>query len=75
VDLNLNISDIELSPFSPYSGKYLGYVVEKGKSTFDVADLMENRKLEGRNSVYVNQFTLADTVDSPDQVSSPVFVS
>jgi hypothetical protein len=36
---------------------------------------MENRKLEGRNSVYVNQFTLADTVDSPDQVSSPVFVS
>jgi hypothetical protein len=67
VDLNLNISDIELSPFSPYSGKYLGYIIEKGKLTFDVAYFMENRKLEGKNSVYVNQFTLGDTVDSGGQ--------
>ncbi len=46
VDLNLNISDIELSPFSPYSGKYIGYILEKGKLTFNVAYRMENRKLE-----------------------------
>ncbi len=46
VDLNLNITDIELSPFSPYSGKYIGYILEKGKLTFNVAYLMENRQLE-----------------------------
>jgi hypothetical protein len=72
VDLNLNISDIELSPFSPYSGKYLGYVLEKGKLTFNVAYLMENRKLEGKNSIYINQLTLGDTVDSPEAVSLPI---
>jgi len=72
VDLNLNISDIELSPFSPYSGKYLGYVLEKGKLTFNVAYLMENQRLEGRNSIYIDQLTLGDTVDSPEAVSLPI---
>lgn len=72
VDLNLNISDIELSPFSPYSGKYLGYVLEKGKLTFNVAYLMENQRLEGKNGIYIDQLTLGDTVDSPEAVSLPI---
>ncbi len=72
VNLNLNISDIELSPFSPYSGKYLGYILEKGKLTFNVAYLMENRKLEGKNSIFIDQLTLGDTVDSPEAVSLPI---
>ena len=72
VDLNLNISDIELSPFSPYSGKYIGYILEKGKLTFNVAYLMENRKLEATNSIYINQLTLGDSVESPDAVSLPI---
>jgi hypothetical protein len=71
-DLNLNISDIELSPFSPYSGKYIGYILEKGKLTFNVAYLMENRTLEATNSIYINQLTLGDSVESPDAVSLPI---
>jgi hypothetical protein len=72
MDLNLNIADIELSPFSPYSGKYLGYILEKGKLTFNVAYLLENRQLEGKNSVTIDQLTLGDTVDSPEAVSLPI---
>ena len=72
VDLNLNISDIELSPFSPYSGKYIGYILEKGKLTFNVAYLMEKRRLEGKNSIFIDQLTLGDSVDSPDAVSLPI---
>ena len=72
VDLNVNISDIELSPFSPYSGKYIGYILEKGKLTFNVAYLMENQKLEGKNSIAINQLTLGDSVESPDAVSLPI---
>lgn len=72
LDLNLNISDIELSPFSPYSGKYIGYILEKGKLTFNVDYLMQNNKLEGKNGIFINQLTLGDTVDSPDAVDLPV---
>ena len=72
VNLNLNISDIELSPFSPYSGKYIGYILEKGKLTFNVAYLMENRKLDATNSIAINQLILGDSVESPDAVSLPI---
>lgn len=72
LNLNLNISDIELSPFSPYSGKYIGYILEKGKLTFNLNYLMENRKMEGKNSISVNQLTLGDSVDSPDAVNLPI---
>ena len=72
LDLNLNISDIELSPFSPYSGKYIGYILEKGKLTFNVAYLVEDQQLKATNSIYVNQLTLGESVDSPDAVSLPI---
>ncbi len=72
VDLNLTISDIELSPFSPYSGKYMGYIVEKGKLTFNVEYLMEEGKLEGKNSIAIQQLTLGDSVESIDAVNLPI---
>ena len=72
LDMNLNISDIELSPFSPYSGKYIGYILEKGKLTFNVDYFLEDRKLEGKNSVYINQLTFGDKVDSPSAVKLPI---
>ncbi len=72
MDLGLTISDIELSPFSPYSGKYIGYILEKGKLTFNVDYYLENRILEGKNSISINQLTLGDEVDSPDAVSLPI---
>ncbi|MBR9986169.1 MAG: DUF748 domain-containing protein, partial [Desulfosarcina sp.] len=72
LDLNLNIADIELSPFSPYSGKYIGYILEKGKLTFNVAYLVEDQQLKATNSIYINQLTLGDSVDSPDAVSLPI---
>ena len=72
VDLNLKISDIELSPFSPYSGKYLGYILDKGKLTFNVAYRLQNRQLEAKNSIYIDQLTLGDAVQSPQAVNLPI---
>jgi hypothetical protein len=46
--------------------------VEKGKLTFNVAYLMENRKLDATNSIAINQLTLGDSVESPDAVSLPI---
>ena len=33
LDLKLSFRDIEPSPLSPYSGAYIGYLIEKGKVT------------------------------------------
>jgi len=37
LDLKAGVHGMELAPFSPYSGKYVGYGIERGKLSFDVA--------------------------------------
>lgn len=75
--LNIKASarDIELSPLTPYSGKYLGYGIEKGKLSVNVKYLLENRMLTAENNVYLDQLTFGDKIDSPDATKLPVLLA
>jgi hypothetical protein len=72
VDLKVSFKDIELSPMSPYSGKYAGYGIEKGKLFLDLKYHIENRKLEAQNRIFLDQFTFGEKVDSPSATKLPV---
>lgn len=72
VDMKLNFKDIELSPMTPYSGKYIGHPIEKGKLTFDVAYRIDQRKLDAQNKVFFDQLTFGDRVESPTAIKVPV---
>ena len=71
-DLTIDFSDIELSPTSPYTGKFIGYTVGKGKLSLELQYLVENKKITGKNKAFLDQFTLAETVESPDAVNLPI---
>ncbi len=75
LDLKANVRDIELGPFSPYSGKYVGYAIEKGKLTFNVAYKIENRKLAASNQIVVDQLTFGGKVESPQATKLPVMLA
>jgi len=72
VDLSAKFRDMDLSPMTPYSGKYLGYTIEKGKLSLDVKYLIVKKKLESQNKIFFDQFTLGDKVESKDAVKLPV---
>jgi hypothetical protein len=72
VDLKISFKDIELSPMSPYSGKYAGYGIEKGKLSLDLKYHIENRKLDAQNRIFIDQFTFGEKVDSPTATKLPV---
>jgi outer membrane protein OmpA-like peptidoglycan-associated protein len=72
VDIKISFKDIELSPVTPYTNKYLGYPIIKGKRNFDVAYLVDKRKLESQNKVTIDQLTFGDKVESPDAIKAPV---
>ncbi len=72
VDLKARIKDMDLSPASPYSGKYAGYDIEKGKLSLDVKYSISNRKLDSQNNIVIDQFTFGDKVDSPQATHLPV---
>ncbi|HNS56093.1 MAG TPA: DUF748 domain-containing protein [Smithellaceae bacterium] len=71
-DVKVDFRNIELSPVTPYSSKYLGHPITKGKLTFSVEYLIEKRKLDAKNKIFFDQLTLGDKVESPDAVKAPV---
>ncbi len=72
VDLNADFRDIDLSPVTPYSGRYVGYTIEKGKLTLNLRYLIVNKKLDAGNKIFLDQFTFGDRVESPDATKLPV---
>lgn len=71
-NLKLNFSDIELIPFSPFTGTYLGYLVDKGKLSLTLQYLIDNHRLDAQNKVFLDQFTLGERVKSDQATSLPV---
>jgi uncharacterized protein involved in outer membrane biogenesis len=71
-DVKARFKDMELSSATPYSGKYVGYTIEKGKLSFDLQYLIDKKKLESQNHIFLDQFNLGEKVESPDATSLPV---
>jgi len=72
VDLKVRFKDMDLSPMTPYSGKYVGYTIEKGKLSFDLQYLIAKKKLDSQNHIFLDQFTLGDKIESPQATKLPV---
>lgn len=71
-DLRVKFDGVELTSVTPYSGRFAGYRIEKGKLSVDVRYLVENRKLDAQQRFVIDQLTLGDKVDSPDAVHLPL---
>lgn len=71
-DLKVRFTDLELTTMTPYSAKFAGYRIDKGKLSLDLGYLIQDRKLEARNKIVFNQLTLGDKVDSPDAMNLPL---
>ncbi len=75
LDITYSLSNLELSPLSPYSGKYIGRMIEKGKLSSDVAYKIDKKAITAQNRILLDQFTLGKNVNSPDAVKLPLGVA
>jgi hypothetical protein len=71
-DLNVAFKNVELTTLSPYSTKFAGYPIVKGKLSIDLHYKLDHQQLEANNDVLIDQLTLGDKIDSPDATSLPV---
>jgi len=74
-EMSAKARDIALSPLSPYSVKYAGYGITGGSLAFDVDYKVENRKLDAKNRLVLQQLTFGEKVDSPDATKLPVLLA
>ncbi len=72
VDLKIDFKNVDLLPLSPYSGKYAGFELARGKLVLDVKLLVDGTKIDAANVITLNQFTFGRPVKSADATSLPV---
>jgi uncharacterized protein involved in outer membrane biogenesis len=70
--LKLDFRDIEMSPFSPYSGTFVGYMIDKGKLNLALDYTIEDNQLRAANTIFLDQFEFGQSVDSEQATSLPV---
>ncbi len=71
-DMQLAFRNIELPVFNPYSGRYAGYAIAKGKLTTELSYKINNRALRADHHVIVDQLEWGQATDSKDAVPLPV---
>jgi hypothetical protein len=71
-DLKVSFKGVEMTSVTPYSGRFAGYKIEKGKLSIDVAYLVENRKLNAKQKFVIDQLELGERVESADAVHLPL---
>jgi hypothetical protein len=72
LNIKVKATGIDLPTFSPYSGKYVGYVIEKGKLSVDIHYHIEKGELKAENNIFLDQFTLGEKIESPDALDLPI---
>lgn len=72
MDMRMSFQDMQLTSFSPYSGKFAGYRINEGKLNLDLHYLIDGPKLDAMHHVVIERLQLGDKVDSADAVKLPV---
>ncbi|WGS44717.1 DUF748 domain-containing protein [Burkholderia sp. JSH-S8] len=72
LDLTAAAHDIELTNLTPYSAKYAGYPITKGKLNVDLHYQLANDQLSANNHIFIDQLTFGDHVENDTATKLPV---
>lgn len=72
LDLTATAHDIELTNLTPYSAKYAGYPITKGKLNVDLHYQLANDQLTANNHIFIDQLTFGEHVENDTATKLPV---
>lgn len=72
LDISTQFRRMELTTLTPYSGKFAGYRIRKGRLDLDLHYRIEKGQLTAENNLVVDGLELGDKVESPDAVNLPL---
>lgn len=72
LDADMAFHHLEMSAFTPYSGTYAGYKIDRGQLSLDLSYQLENNQLHGTNKITIHKLKLGDTVESEKAVKLPL---
>ncbi|NIL20150.1 DUF748 domain-containing protein [Pseudomonas sp. AN3A02] len=72
LDIATSFKRVELTNLTPYSGKFAGFRIRKGRLNLDLHYVITKGQLKAENKVVVEQLQLGERVDSADAVDLPI---
>jgi uncharacterized protein involved in outer membrane biogenesis len=75
LDIEGRTKGVDLPRLTPYSVKYAGYPIVKGKLSMEVSYKVENERLTANNHLYLDQLTFGEKVESPTATKLPVLLA
>ena len=62
-DVHMHFDNLEMTGLSPYSGRFAGYTIRKGKASADLTYHVANHRVNASHHVRLKQFELGDRVE------------
>ncbi|KAF1016648.1 MAG: DUF748 domain-containing protein [Burkholderia sp.] len=72
LDLTASAQGIELTNLTPYSAKYAGYPITKGKLNVDLHYQLADNQLSANNHIFIDQLTFGNHIDNDTATKLPV---
>jgi hypothetical protein len=71
-DIALKFANMELTTFNPYSGKFAGYNISKGKLSTELHYRVQDRKLDAQHHIVIDNLEFGAKTDSKDAAPIPL---
>src|SRR5581483_763834 len=71
-DIKMSFKGLELTTMTPYSARFAGYKIDKGKLSVDLNYKIDHRVLTADQRFVIDQLQLGEPVESPDAVHLPL---
>jgi uncharacterized protein involved in outer membrane biogenesis len=71
-DMRVSFRNIELPIFNPYSGRYAGYAIAKGKLSTEFEYKIDQRALNAKHHVVIDQLQWGQATESKQKVPLPI---
>lgn len=72
LDITTEFKRVELTALTPYSGKFAGYRIQKGRLNMELHYQVNQGQLDASNTVLLEQLQLGEKVESADAVDLPI---
>lgn len=71
-NLKILFKNIDMPSLTPYSGKFVGYAIQKGKLSMDLSYKIKKGMMEGANKINIDSLTLGDKIESKEATNLPL---
>lgn len=72
LDIAVAFNNLELTTFTPYSGTYAGYAIDKGQLSMKLHYKLEGNRLEGDNDITIKKLQLGEKIKSDQAKDLPL---